>query len=128
MPPTKQSEKFGKFIRARRNELGISLRELEKQVEGADRPYLSRLERGEYRSPSPVMLASLARALDLPLADLYEMVGYPVSQELPSLPVYLRTQAGLPAKRIAEVQAYIERIQAEARPKRKGGSDGKRAR
>ena len=133
MPPTNQSRELGRLVRTRREERDLSLQQLADQVEGADKPYLWRLERGEYRRPHPTILQGLAETLAIPLRDLYTLSGYAVTDELPSLPVFLRSTLDLPKNKIAEVESYIRKIQDEtssrrATPRKKGGSRGKSGR
>jgi transcriptional regulator with XRE-family HTH domain len=73
---------------------------------------LSRAENGK-KIPAPETLASLADALDLPLADLYEAAGYPLPQQLPTLRPYLRRAYGVPDEAAAEIEAYLHRIAAQ---------------
>ncbi len=63
--------------------------------------------------PAPETLASLARALGLPLADLYEAAGYPLPQELPTLRPYLRRAYGVSDQAAADIERYLERIASE---------------
>jgi transcriptional regulator with XRE-family HTH domain len=128
MPPTNQSRELGRLVHKSREERGLSLRQLADEVEGADAPYLLRLERGEYRQPHPAILQGLADTLGLPLSDLYSLAGYATAEDMPSLPVFLRSTLGLPKAKIAEIESYIRKIEDESKPskpaRRKGGSRG----
>lgn len=59
---------------------------------GVTRPYLSRLERGEYAHPSARVLAQLAQWLDVPMDDLYALTGYVLPRDLPNFGPYLRAK------------------------------------
>ena len=59
---------FGKNVRQRRAELGISQEELGYRVE-LDRTYISGIERG-VRNPTLIALISIAKGLDIPVSDL----------------------------------------------------------
>jgi transcriptional regulator with XRE-family HTH domain len=59
---------LGERIRARRTELGITLRELARRVE-VSAPYLTDLEAGR-RHPGPDVLIRIGAALELPVAEL----------------------------------------------------------
>jgi transcriptional regulator with XRE-family HTH domain len=130
MPPNNQSRELGQLIRERREARDISLRQLAEDVEGLDAPYLLRLERGEYRRPHPTILQGLAQTLGIPLSDLYALSGYSATDDLPSLPVFLRSTLDLPKSKIAEIEGYIRKIEDEAHstrttPRKKGGPRGK---
>jgi HTH-type transcriptional regulator, competence development regulator len=74
---TSQSKKFGEYIRKRRSDLQMSLRDIEeatgKEVSNA---YLSQLETGKITKPSPHILYSLSTALGIDYAELMERAGY----------------------------------------------------
>ncbi|MFC1574941.1 helix-turn-helix domain-containing protein [Gemmatimonadota bacterium] len=67
-------------------EMGTALRERRKACKASldtiageariSAPYLLKLERGEVNSPSPRVLARIARAVDIPYLRLMEMAGY----------------------------------------------------
>jgi len=66
-------EELGSFIRTRRRDHRLSLRRLS-QASGISNPYLSQIERG-LRKPSAEVLQQIARALDLPVEELYVRAG-----------------------------------------------------
>ena len=66
-------EELGSFIRTRRRNLKLSLRRLS-QASGISNPYLSQIERG-LRKPSAEVLQQIARALELPVEELYVRAG-----------------------------------------------------
>src|SRR5438552_10861159 len=105
MPPTTKSKRLGKLIQQRRTKAGLSLRELAERA-NTDAAYLLRFERGEYRQPSMPILEALARALEIPVADLQALAGYRVSSQLPAFEPYLRATTDLPEKAIGELQKY----------------------
>jgi transcriptional regulator with XRE-family HTH domain len=59
---------LGQLVRARRLELGLTLRELARRV-GVSAPFVTDLEAGR-RNPGPEILQRLAAELQLPLEDL----------------------------------------------------------
>jgi len=63
---------FGATLRLLRTEGGLSLRELAERV-GVSNAYLSRVENGHDRAPTPDRLLAIARALGLPAARLLEL-------------------------------------------------------
>jgi len=57
------------------------------------------------------VLAKLARALQLSLADLYILAGYAVPQDLPSLSMYLRLKyRSMPQPAQDELAAYVRHL------------------
>ena len=101
---------LGKYIKEHRIARGISGRELARQM-GTDTAYVVRLERGEYRSPRPDILANAATVLGVPMSDLCSMAGYIVPSDLPSLTPYLRTRyRQLSDDAIDAVGSYLQRV------------------
>ena len=68
------AEAFGRRITARREELGLSRRDLV-EASGLSYPYVSQLETG-YRLPSHKALAALAEALELSPSELSASIPY----------------------------------------------------
>ena len=68
------AEEFGRRIKGRREELGMSRRDLV-VASGLSYPYVSQLETG-YRLPSHKALAALAEALELPPNELSASIPY----------------------------------------------------
>ncbi|MGH9005445.1 MAG: helix-turn-helix domain-containing protein, partial [Acidimicrobiia bacterium] len=72
--------------------LGLRLRDLRKSGRrslksvadgaGISIAYLQKLERDEVRAPSPHVLRGLARTLDISYADLMELAGYAVTDDV----------------------------------------------
>jgi transcriptional regulator with XRE-family HTH domain len=75
---------------------------------GVDASFWRKLEHGVYESPSPKMLAPIARVVGAPLADVYALAGYAVADQLPTLTPYLRSKYQLPPKALAELQRYFD--------------------
>ncbi|WP_353057240.1 helix-turn-helix transcriptional regulator [Brevibacillus sp. MER 51] len=63
------SAEFGLLLKKVRGNQNMSLREVE-QRSGVSASYLSRLERGERRSPGLTVVFKLAHALNVPYKDL----------------------------------------------------------
>jgi len=83
------TRRLGQYLRARREELGLSARALARAVDVRDSTIL-RLETGTYAAPAADKLARIAAHLKLDLADVFAMADYVVPEALPSLPHYLR--------------------------------------
>lgn len=97
---------FGEWLRAFRISRGLSMRDLEARS-GIQSGTLSRLEKGQFR-PKPDNVQRLARALQVPHADLMVAAGYP-AQQLPMLRPYLRAAFGMQEADAADVERYIQR-------------------
>lgn len=100
---------LAQFVTARREALGISAYEAAGRA-GLHRSYWSKLEAGNFESPQPRTLVSIARALALPIERLYRIVGYAPAQRLPSLKPYLRARYHLPHEAVLDVEAYFEQL------------------
>lgn len=69
------AEEFGRRLKARRHELGMSRRDVV-EASGLSYPYVSQLESG-YRLPSHKSVAMLASALELEPSELSAALPYP---------------------------------------------------
>ena len=69
---------LGETIRARRKKLGLSQEELAHRA-GVHPTYLSAIERGE-RNPALENLCAIAKALGVPLAELFRLRGEKLSR------------------------------------------------
>jgi len=68
---------LGAFLADLRTAKGMSLREVEEATDKAiSNAYLSQLEKGKIRKPSPTMLHSLAEVYAVPYEALMEKAGY----------------------------------------------------
>lgn len=105
-----QARELGQRLRQRREQLGLSLRDL---AERADTTHTTivRLEQGAYDAPAPDKLSRIAEALGLSLADVYALADYSVPSELPSFRPYLRSKyRGLPAPAVEELERSFLRV------------------
>lgn len=68
---------YGIYFKALREAKGLTLREVEQQT-NISNAYLSQLETGKVKQPSPGNLYKLAQLYDVPYESLMERVGYPV--------------------------------------------------
>ncbi|MBX9784320.1 MAG: helix-turn-helix domain-containing protein [Chitinophagaceae bacterium] len=72
-------ENYGEYIKALRESKGFTLREVEKKTDVSN-AYLSQLESGKIKQPSPITLHKLAGLYGVKYEVLMEKVGYPVPQ------------------------------------------------
>lgn len=98
-------EQLGSYIRAERRSHRLSLRRLS-EASGISNPYLSQIERG-LRRPSADVLQQIARALELPVEQLYVRAGILESASDGELPALIRRQPDLtPDQKEALVRTY----------------------
>jgi len=71
------SDKLGPFLAATRKGRKLSLRDVEAET-GISNAYLSQLETGKIREPSPVNLHKLSELYAISYTMLLELTGYPV--------------------------------------------------
>jgi transcriptional regulator with XRE-family HTH domain len=72
-----QPRQFGEYLRSLRSTSKLSLRDVEGQT-GVSNAFLSQIESGKVKKPSPTMLDKLARLYRVPYATLMERAGHPV--------------------------------------------------
>lgn len=70
---------YGEYIKALRESKGLTLRDVERKTEVSN-AYLSQLESGKIKQPSPITLYKLAELYGVKYEVLMEKVGYPVPQ------------------------------------------------
>lgn len=105
-----QAREFGTYLRTHREAAGISIRGLAAQV-GIDQAQIIRMEQGTVASPRADVLGRIADVLDLPLADVLTLAGYPTTKKLPNLRPYMRAKyRDLPTEAVDEVEAFIEQL------------------
>lgn len=68
---------YGEYFKALREAKNLTLREVEKQADVSN-AYLSQLESGKVKQPSPLTLHKLATIYDVSYELLMEKVGYPI--------------------------------------------------
>jgi transcriptional regulator with XRE-family HTH domain len=105
-----RSKRLGEFLRARREELGLSARHIARAV-GVRDSTIMRLERGAYAAPAADKLARVAEHLKLELADVFALAEYAVPRSLPSLPHYLKLRyPSLERAAIDELHEHLQQL------------------
>ena len=105
-----QAQELGRQLRTRREELGLSGRDLER-LTGVDNGTIVRIEQGAFAAPRPDKLSRIADALGLSLADVFALAEYVVPDELPTFAPYLRSKyRDLPAPAVDELERSFKRI------------------
>jgi HTH-type transcriptional regulator, competence development regulator len=72
----KQRRNLGSFLRSNRERRALTLRAVERAT-GVSNAYLSQLESGKIRQPSPVVLHKLAEFYEVEYTVLLDQAGYP---------------------------------------------------
>lgn len=107
-----QAKTLGRLLRARREELGLSTRQLAEQADMNDATIV-RIEQGAFAAPRPDKLSRIAEALGLSLADVFALADYTVPHDLPTFAPYLRAKyRTLPPKALRELQNYFDDLTA----------------
>jgi len=80
--------KLGKFLKEARKAEKATLRFVEQQT-GISNAYLSQLENGKIRQPSPTLLYKLCELYDVSYAEAMNLAGYPLPNEsdIPNEPI-----------------------------------------
>lgn len=117
-----EAQRLAEYLRSARTERGWSLRQLGAQAD-VDYTWIGHLEKGDFEVPDPRNLARVAYALGLNIADIYMEAGYPAQPALPSVRPYLRAKYGMPEEAAAEVERYINIINAREQRRREGDND-----
>jgi transcriptional regulator with XRE-family HTH domain len=109
MTKAKPNLLLGRFVQRHRKAAELNVPEAA-EAAGVDASFWRKLEHGLYESPSPKMLAPIARVIEAPLADLYGLAGYETTTELPSFAPYLRSKYKLTPKALAELERYFDHL------------------
>lgn len=78
-----ESQSIGEFIRSKRKEKGLSVRELARRT-GVSQPYLSQLETGSHNNPSLDILRKICKQLDVDYIDFFVRIGYITEEDIKS--------------------------------------------
>ena len=98
------------LIRAKRQELGISARELARRA-GIDQGLLTLLDQKKIAEPKAGTIRGLAQALEIPLVDLYAATNWLPEGSLPSLRPYMRAKYDeLPDEAVDEVERFVAQL------------------
>ncbi len=91
-PKDQEAAALGPLLRQRRKSLGLTAKQVAR-LAGVSPSYISHLERGRHERPSLAVLARLAQALDVPLAEVCAAVLPVAPLGAPPLPPALATVA-----------------------------------
>lgn len=108
----KSSEReLGDFLKACREEKGLTLREVEKETDISN-AYLSQLEGRKIKKPSPVILGKLSMLYETSYSLLMRLASYPVPEIEPTS--LLQSRIGVTTKEEEDaIVEYLEFIRAK---------------
>lgn len=106
-----KNKTLGDLVRARRLSRGMSLADAA-AASGLHHSYWSKLENGQYQTPNPKHLQTIAVVLGIPIEDLYGLTGYEVPSRLPSFKPYLRAKYDLPPEAVADLERYFDLLRS----------------
>lgn len=113
----KQQPTVGEYVRQRREEAGLSIRELARRAD-IDFTHLSRIEKGEKR-PTAESLQKIGDALGIDSGELLAYAG--IHPSLPEPRAYFRRKLGVDADEAEVLARLIEDYQANKR--KEGGGN-----
>ena len=119
---TEDKPRLGQYLRAMREAKGLSLRQVEGKS-GISNAFVSQMESGKVKQPSPVILYKLADLYGVPYESLMELVGYPSPSALTTEPrsasaVFRRFGEITPTEE-AELLDYLSFLRSRARKRRR---------
>jgi HTH-type transcriptional regulator, competence development regulator len=76
---SQESIKLSSFLASARQHKKLTIRAVEAAT-GISNAYLSQLETGKIRSPSPVILRKLGELYSIPYSTILELAGYPAPE------------------------------------------------
>ena len=76
-------DNYGQYFKALRESKGMTLRDVEKKADVSN-AYLSQLESGKIKQPSPLTLHKLSEIYNVSYDVLMEKVGYPATSKTPT--------------------------------------------
>lgn len=112
-----ENSELGTFLRAAREGSQLTLRAVEKAT-GISNAYLSQLESGKIRQPSPVVLHKLSELYETSYPYAMELAGYPVPDSSDTNRSYTRLASRFgPISREEEesLAEYLEFLRARRR-------------
>ena len=112
---TKQASRFGGFITTAREAKGLSKAQVGRAAD-VSAATITRIEQGKFAAPRPDKLVRIARALDVPLADMFAAADYAAPADLPTFSHYMHAKYGdvLPDDVLARIEKYVLRTAREA--------------
>lgn len=104
------TDQLGSFLSKARSAAGKSLRTVERET-GISNAYLSQLETGKIKTPSPQNLHRLAELYRVPYELLMELAGFPVPEASGASSTSVGVNARLGPVSADEEEALVEYLQ-----------------
>jgi transcriptional regulator with XRE-family HTH domain len=101
---------LGEYIRQEREKRNMSARRLS-QALGMHESYISRVEDGRFKKPSPEKLSRIAKFFNLNYSTLCALAGYRIPG-LPGFPGYLRLKYDMSDEDVGRLTKYFELLKA----------------
>jgi transcriptional regulator with XRE-family HTH domain len=115
-----ETPKLGGYLRSARDQRNLSLRAVERAT-GISNAYLSQIESGKIREPSPTVLHKLAELYSVPYADLMALAGYPDPGPAPTEKTTADSRLGpMTPDEERAIREYLDFLRSK-RSKRGGG-------
>jgi transcriptional regulator with XRE-family HTH domain len=102
---------LGDYIRRGREKLNLSARQLSIAL-NMHQSYISRVEAGTFRQPSPEKLQRIAEKLQLDFSTLYALADYE-ARGLPNFPAYLRVKYDISDDDLRRVVDHFEQLSSK---------------
>jgi transcriptional regulator with XRE-family HTH domain len=119
-----QAATIARLLRNQREMLGMSMREVARAAQ-LNVATISEIESGINLSPLPETLKAIARALDLPVSDLYAAADWLPHGELPTFAPYLRAKySDMPESAVSELATDFDRLAEKYGVSANGPTDG----
>lgn len=115
----KRATTLGSFLKQGRESKGLTLRAVEEST-GISNAYLSQMEGGKIKRPSPVDLHNLCALYDIPYKMAMEYAGYPLPEGMPTATPQQRLLARLGQTTPEEEDALVDYLDFLRSKKRKG--------
>ena len=109
MTPEEATQLASRLRRAREQK-GLSAAEVARRA-GITTGTVTRIELGQIAAPRAESLLAIAAVLDIPASDIFIVMNWLPSDQLPSFSPYLRSRyQSLPEEALAEIQGVFDRI------------------
>lgn len=115
-----KSNNLGRFLQAVRDSKSLTLRAVEKATDISN-AYLSQLESGKIKQPSPVILHKLSQLYEISYAEVLELAGYPIPDRSADAPSYAGLAARIGPVTEEEENALIEYLEFMRSRRKRGG-------
>ena len=112
-----QARQLGKLITRTREGKGWAIRQVAREI-GADPAWILKVERGDYASPAPELLARVAEVLDIDAERMDRITRGHVSGNLPEVRTYFRAKYDMSDTAIGRIEDLVAELQEEHGGKR----------